>query len=89
MAQEKWNQFKHNGRCPTPDKKRFASKKDAKEYIKVNRRSYADATGLHAYSCMCGCYHLTSMPKWKATILNGIMYRPLIKYAPAFKKFMK
>ncbi|MFI0897717.1 hypothetical protein [Streptomyces sp. NPDC020983] len=48
-------------RCPTPDKKRFATAEAAHAY--ALQRELALDTLLHPYACTCGWIHLTSLPQ--------------------------
>lgn len=51
--------------CPTPGKKAFASRADAKKFVKRARVKYRNAFDpnlAHVYLCPCACFHLGSLP---------------------------
>lgn len=88
MASTDGKTWDYRGRCPTPDKRLFHDKKAAKDWRDRNQKRFDDHP-LKPYKCMCGCWHLTSMPKWKAIIVKRIMPLPQIKNEELFKRFLK
>ncbi len=50
--------------CPTPQKKAFATRKEAKANAREVRSKHSSRGRIHAYLCVCGAFHLGSMPRW-------------------------
>lgn len=47
--------------CPTPDKRHFTSKGDAKLYLKSKAEYFkkTNAPKIYVYHCPCGAFHFT------------------------------
>jgi hypothetical protein len=55
--------------CPTPWKLRYVSRREAHDAMR-HKTQPLRAGQMHAYPCVCGVWHLTSMTKKQAKTLK-------------------
>ena len=68
-------------RCPTPSKRRYYSRREAKT-ARTSLAAKSSTDGLHAYRCDCGCWHLGHRPGTRTAIHT----LPTVECAKRFRR---